>query len=339
MEPDKIALFIPFESDEDEVYTEPEEDPILTFIRDKPWYQEASFQSDLPFVCLHNEIIDFCDYILNSKNQREKRELTFKWASDTIKSHFSNADVQMFGSTATGLCLPNSDIDIVVFIESDTNISIMRAIKKAFDLQKTKVKSTDLITNTKVPLVKVVESTFNISIDISINSEDGMKAVPIIKSIIQLYPHFKYLVLVMKAFLKIRRLNETYYGGIGSFLLQLMVLAYLQYYYKEREYYIGGESLTEYLIGFLEFYSTKFNYAKLTIVVEGYGGFIDKELVKSHGAFSLLNPLNPLIDLGKSVYNAEAIFKLFKECENSLLSISDRTYTPLQIFLGKDYII
>lgn len=37
---------------------------------------------------------------------------------------------------------------------------------------------------------------------------------------------------MLKAFLKSRSLNETYHGGVGSFLLTMLVTSYLQRQYK-----------------------------------------------------------------------------------------------------------
>jgi len=42
------------------------------------------------------------------------------------------------------------------------------------------------------------------------------------------YPEIKALYLTLKFFLKIRNLNDTYSGGIGSYLLFCMILTYLR---------------------------------------------------------------------------------------------------------------
>ena len=44
----------------------------------------------------------------------------------------------------------------------------------------------------------------------------------------EVYPEIKYLIMVMKCILKQRDLSETYTGGIGSFLLFCMILAFLR---------------------------------------------------------------------------------------------------------------
>lgn len=42
------------------------------------------------------------------------------------------------------------------------------------------------------------------------------------------YPELKYLYMVLKVFLYQRNLHETFKGGIGSFLLFAMILAFLR---------------------------------------------------------------------------------------------------------------
>ena len=41
------------------------------------------------------------------------------------------------------------------------------------------------------------------------------------------FPELRPLILVLKAFLKSRQLNETFTGGVGSFLLTILVTSYL----------------------------------------------------------------------------------------------------------------
>jgi non-canonical poly(A) RNA polymerase PAPD5/7 len=41
------------------------------------------------------------------------------------------------------------------------------------------------------------------------------------------YPELRPLMLVLKAFLKARQLNEAYHGGISSFLLTMLVTSHL----------------------------------------------------------------------------------------------------------------
>lgn len=41
---------------------------------DSPWISENTTQAKHPLVRLHNEILDFCNYVTPTKNESERRE-------------------------------------------------------------------------------------------------------------------------------------------------------------------------------------------------------------------------------------------------------------------------
>lgn len=67
-----------------------------------------------------------------------------------------------------------------------------------------------------------------IEVDISLGSDDGVKAAEIIKAKLQEYPLARPLTIVLKAFLKARRLTDVSTGGLGGYALANMVIAHLQ---------------------------------------------------------------------------------------------------------------
>lgn len=83
------------------------------------------------------------------------------------------------------------------------------------------------------------------------------------------------MLLVLKCFLKSRALNETFTGGVSSFLLTLMVVSYLQRRYKES----GTDNMTlgHHLMEFFHLYGTKFNYDEVGISIRE-GGFYFKKV-------------------------------------------------------------
>jgi len=86
----------------------------------------------------------------------------------------------------------------------------------------------EYIRKSKVPLIKLTKKEGNIQFDISVNKEDGIKQLNEVKKMGEYYPEFKYLFMVLKCMLKVRNLAETYSGGLGSFLLFCMLLAFLK---------------------------------------------------------------------------------------------------------------
>jgi non-canonical poly(A) RNA polymerase PAPD5/7 len=73
------------------------------------------------------------------------------------------------------------------------------------------------------PIIKMKHRETGFSIDISLNHIDGIKQVKEVEKMKIKYPEFKFIVFVMKTFLKLKGYSETYSGGIGSYLLILMI--------------------------------------------------------------------------------------------------------------------
>ena len=143
-----------------------------------------------------------------------------------VKDNYPEAVVMVFGSCATGLNLPNSDIDLLVFNPDVRELTMLNRISNAL-LRSGSCKSIEPLKHTKVPLIKLQDKETNMQVDISFNRTNGIYCVKLVKFLQKKYPELRPLILILKAFLKSRNLNETYHGGVGSFLLTMMVSSYL----------------------------------------------------------------------------------------------------------------
>ena len=86
----------------------------------------------------------------------------------------------------------------------------------------------EVLAKTKVPIVKFVTSHGRISVDISVNQLNGIRAAGIIKGFVEELPAVKPLVLIVKSFLNQRNMNEVFTGGLGSYSIVCMVTNFLQ---------------------------------------------------------------------------------------------------------------
>lgn len=80
----------------------------------------------------------------------------------------------------------------------------------------------------------------------------------------------------MKMFLRQRKLNNSFTGGIGSFLLFCMILASVRVYKTELMKRFQGDhlekaTLGDYLLNFLEFYGKYFNPQMDEIIISDGG--------------------------------------------------------------------
>lgn len=96
------------------------------------------------------------------------------------------------------------------------------------------------------------------------------------KNILNDFPILRPLIYVLKYYLRQRSLNETYTGGISSFLLFNLLFSYIQYISKENKH-TQDLTLGHFLVGFLQHYAFDFNYDQVGISIRFGGYFFKKE--------------------------------------------------------------
>lgn len=67
-----------------------------------------------PFVRLHNEILEFCDYVKLDQQEIAARRAVINDVERIALTIWPAATVHVFGSEFTGIILPTSDLDFVV---------------------------------------------------------------------------------------------------------------------------------------------------------------------------------------------------------------------------------
>lgn len=149
----------------------------------------------------------------------------------------------------------------------------------------------------------------------SFNKLDGLYQVNEVLKSFKIYPEIRHLIFLIKIFLRQRDLNNTYMGGVGSFLLFCMILAFLRDYKRKIIENRGAEELktvllSEYLLKFIEFYGINFNSAREQIVMAGNGKIVNK--LNRDPNFSLLSPQYDSHDIGSAAFRIRDVFSCFK---------------------------
>ena len=174
--------------------------------------------------------------------------------------------------------------------------------------------SINVIRSAKVPLIKLVEKSTNLNFDLSFNKLDGVNQLKAVQKALDYFPEMKHMLMILKCFLKQRDLNETYTGGIGSFLLFCLILTYLRE--VRREYMENGLEeevskllLSEHLLKFLDFYAN-FDIANKQIIIAEGGAIVDK--YAKEPTLSVISPQDATHDIGGPCFKAKEVFGLFK---------------------------
>ncbi|KAJ4843323.1 hypothetical protein Tsubulata_020929 [Turnera subulata] len=278
------------------------------------WFRgDCRFKS--PMLQLHKEIVDFCDFLSPTQDERAARTAAVQGVFEVIKYIWPNCKAEVFGSFRTGLYLPTSDIDVVILDSGIKNAATgLQALSRALS-QKGIAKKIQVIAKARVPIIKFVEKKSGVSFDmlhilpvelLSFDAVNGPKAADFIKDAVSKWPPIQPLCLILKVFLQQRELNEVYSGGIGSYALLAMLMAMLQ---NLREYHGSQElNLGILLIHFFEFYGRKLNTTDVGVSCNGKGIFFSKRkkgFVNKGRPFliAIEDPQTPDNDIGKNSFN------------------------------------
>ncbi|KAK6353148.1 hypothetical protein TWF696_005138 [Orbilia brochopaga] len=281
-------------------------------------------------VWLHKEIIDFYDYIKPQAYEHAVRHDLVRRLRKIVQSTWPDADIQAFGSFAAEIYLPTSDMDIVVmsrqFFQTskpkyDTVGNIRKLTRILRDSDVAQSHSVVPIVGAKVPIIKYKDRLTGLSVDISFENASGLIANRTFKQWKEVYPEMPKLALLLKHFLAVRKINEPFNGGLGSFSLICMIVSLLQLmpeassgnWYEEEHTALGWL-----LMEFLELYGTKFNYVTTGITVKNPGYFRKsdrKDLFNPSktGLLVIEDPNNPKNNISKASYKIKEVLRSFSD--------------------------
>jgi non-canonical poly(A) RNA polymerase PAPD5/7 len=203
-------------------------------------FTHFNYEKDYMLDSLSSDLLDFENFVkMRIEKEKDIYDTLIKNVQISVDNSINNYEVNLYGSHATNLCLPWSDLDVVLIKKKDENIikdnnNNLMLLSKLYEYIKNEpwVKECKLISKAAVPIIKLVsiEKYNNMSIDISIQDDKhfGLKCVDLVKQFINDYKSLKPLVLAIKNILKRANLNDPYKGGISSYGLILMIVFFLQ---------------------------------------------------------------------------------------------------------------
>ena len=200
-----------------------------------------------------------------------------------VRHEMPNCDVHCFGSFAAGLYLPNADMDVVVISQSFRNYgdksacqsnSKMRAFGRYIEGTVAEKGSVECITGAKVPIIKFVDRTTAIRVDMSFENDTGIVANDTFSFWKRQFPAMPVLVTVIKQFLMMRGMNDVSTGGLGGFSVTCLVTSLLQNMPRVQiGEVIPEHHLGEMLIEFLDFYGNQLDISRTGIAMSPPGYF------------------------------------------------------------------
>ena len=293
-------------------------------------FNKYNYEEEYKLDCLSSDLTDFEIYV-KQRTEKEKNiyDALIKNVTNSVNKTLPYYEVNLYGSHATNLCLPWSDLDVVLIKRlNGNNISSIQTtfdnsslLSKLFENIRNEpwVKDCKLISKASVPIIKLfaIEQYNNMSIDISIQDENhfGLKCVELVKNYIKEYKSLKPLVLAIKNILKRANLNDPYKGGISSYGLILMIVYFLQGLKLSGVDISPCENncnLGKLFFNFLKFYGLTFETNKTIIKInDGMNDKIFNEFDFHTSDLVIIDPLNSYNNIAKSCqqfYNIKIAF-------------------------------
>ena len=206
----------------------------------------------------------------------------------------------------------------------------------------------EVIEHTRVPLVKFTVAPYNIDIDVCFDQPNGPESAELMHRFMESMPPLRPLTFVLKYFLASRDINRPFTGGIGSYLLQMMIVSFLQHRVRDDMARDCGSSgrhfnLGSLLLDFLEFYGIDFNYVTTGISVRHDGYYFPKGQREMKDVFwqpsrqfvlAMENPLDPKMDVGAGAFRMQMIKRIFEHAYKTLLAYVSEPIEPTDSILA-----
>ena len=280
---------------------------------------DLNFNQDNNYVrnCLSKDIIEFEQFVTEHiKNLSSLYSELIKNIQNAVNECFQDYEVHLYGSHATNLCLPWSDLDVVLISKKNNQISLDSKhllLSKLNEHLKHQpwVKDNNYISSANIPIVKLIsiEKYNNMPIDISIQDEKhfGLRCVDLVKQFMNKYESLKPLALALKNILKQANLNDPYKGGLSSYGLILMIVYFLQQQANAGiDISLSENNLGQLFFDFINFYGTQFQYSKSIVYIKNSSNDLDDlkyQNIAHTSGFIIIDPLNSSNNVAKSCFH------------------------------------
>ena len=250
---------------------------------------------------LQVDLIDFMTYV---HNKNEKLEPILEKLNTLVQQSVKYSlgedyQLKMYGSRATKLCLPWSDIDYVISSNKTIHFEPLKKLYEyLLEIYDKFFSDMKYIAGASIPVLKIFtnDEYHKISLDISIENPEhhGEECVNYIKQKIKEYEVLTPLTLALKTILQKAYLNDPYVGGLSSYGVILLIIHFLNVQQKKGND-ISIKSLGKLFYDILYYYGSEYDITNPIIVGENEN---TQKIISIHqfqlmrNEFILVDPLN-----------------------------------------------
>ena len=296
---------------------------------------------------LGQEILDFVSWAAPTPPEQTQRLLVVDRIQAIAQQKHPARQAKLFGSSASGLGFPHSDLDVCLFDPSVEDEKTLTKGKRASVLSKLARKlypvssKIQIIKHARVPILKMKDKATGLDVDIGYHSPNVWSGLETAKTLVKQHSSVKPLVMVLKLFLENRKLGETFTGGLGGMSVTLLVSRFLHLhptFYKDR-YLIAKKidsppqfRLGSQLVDLFHFYGLQFDYHKLGF--NSKGQLISKAdwQQENRSGFGpslvLVDPNDEANNVASPSSRIQAVSSAFADAYRTLSSLSSSSTNP-----------
>ena len=301
---------------------------------------KASYITDVPhskfFNKLNKEIsaeVITCDkYINEIKPYCELLRNNMENLARDLFNNSNNISVHIYGSMATELALPDSDLDMLICgVPSNSKEDLIQLMNKLSDKLSVieYIVHQQCITTARVPVIKLVVDLIKLSsnqieiehksLHVDIVFDDTINSVTpipypllcakIIKYRSSSIPYFRPLSILIKKLIREAGLNKPFLGDISSYALNLLISSFLN---MCRNSPSPAESFFE----VLRYYGKEFDNTKMMIVQGNFAMYMPIGLPK--GAVVVTDVVKYWLNIAGNVIRFDKLKKFLFKCWEEL---------------------
>lgn len=157
-----------------------------------PYWMQQCQSINSPLLRLHQEIVSLVELLQPTEEEAHDRMSLVSQIEEVAKSLWPHSTVTVFGSYATGLYVPTSDVDLVVLNTEVDVLTGLRALANALT-RRGVAKGMQVIAKAKVPIIKFEAAESGLNVDISFDVPNGPQAAELVKEVIGVWPMLRPL--------------------------------------------------------------------------------------------------------------------------------------------------
>ncbi|BGP02559.1 hypothetical protein NBRC10513v2_006210 [Rhodotorula toruloides] len=278
-----------------------------------PWMARLGREEDdgrTPLDLLNEEIDAFLDWVRPTEQERKLRQDVFLLFKRVVRSIWPHAKVQLFGSMATGLYLPDGDFDILVsspaFASVPTNTLLLKLKHALLASKFARQEDVSLITGARVPIVKLTSAPDfgSFRMDVCFNSPKGplgaQESLRLLEEVNKKRPDGRRRVeahaLLLKTLLRTHGLDEVRFGGLSGMTIFCLAVSFVQLDNSQ------GRTLAADFLHLLRKYTLSFDFCTQSLSTANGGRLLSKFQWLRPGEIrrdrlSIVHPVEPTRDV------------------------------------------